>query len=91
MCWICVCVSICSCLHANVCVFVCVCMCILGSWTNKGRGPVDEPIKEQEEWGRTHQPSMLCPSFKLEMASGVKTECYEALSRPLLLTNIPGK
>ena len=36
-------------------------------------GPVDEPIKEQEEWGRTHRPSMLCPSLKLEMASGVKT------------------
>ena len=37
---VCVCVSVC----------VCVCVCILGSWTNKGRGPVDEPIKEQEEW-----------------------------------------
>ncbi len=64
-------VCVCSCLHANV--DVCLCVCVLGSWTNKGRGPVDEPIKEQEEWGRTQRPSMLCPSLKLEMASGVKT------------------
>lgn len=50
--WVEFCVSICSCLHVNVdvCWCVCVCVCFLGSWTNKGRGPVDEPIKEQEEW-----------------------------------------
>ena len=74
---------ICSCLLANVvsvCVSVCVCVCVwvcvcvfLGSCTNKSRGPVDVPIKKQEEWGRTNGPSVLCKSLKLEMASGVKT------------------
>ena len=46
----CGCVLVCVCVCLCVCVCVCVCVCILGSWTNKGRGPVDEPIKEQEEW-----------------------------------------
>lgn len=46
-------------------------VCVQRSWTNKGRGPIYKPIKEQEEWGRTRRPSMLRPSPKLEMASGI--------------------
>lgn len=49
---VCLCERVCE---LGLCVYMfmfaceCGCVCVLGSWTNKGRGPVDEPIKEQEE------------------------------------------
>lgn len=69
--WLFVCVSVQA--VARECESVQACVCVLGSWANKGRGPLDEPIKKKEEWGRTRRPSRLCPSFKLKMASRVKT------------------
>jgi len=49
------------------------CVCVFWGRTNKGRVLFDEPIKEQEEWGMTHGPIMLCPSLKLKVASAVTT------------------